>query len=170
MQNITILLDCLEKSYKFAKEFNQELGLRLKLWNEGFMSDLKQLPGLTAQERESISTYLTILFRMYFTPKEGQSIEENSKKLSELSSKVLKDYCLMQSELNAINSSKQEENTNNVTDHEEEENDKELSLTNLHENELERQLQNITPIVSSIILANLSKLSDGDVSIFCCFV
>ena len=47
---------------------------------------------------------------------------------------------------------------------EEEENDKELSLTNLHENELERQLQNITPIVSNIILANLAKLSDDDVS------
>jgi hypothetical protein len=47
------------------------LGLRLKLWNEGFMADLKQLPGLTAQERESISTYLSILFKMYFQPKEG---------------------------------------------------------------------------------------------------
>lgn len=69
----------------------------------------------------------------------------------------------MQSELNAINSSKQEENSNNVVDVEDEEN-KDLSLTNLHENELERQLQNITPIVSNIILANLAKLSDEDVS------
>jgi hypothetical protein len=45
------------------------------------MADLKQLPGLTAQERESILTYITILFRMYFNPKEGLEVEENSKKL-----------------------------------------------------------------------------------------
>ena len=73
------------------------------------MADLKQLPGLTAQERESISTYLQILFKMYFSPKEGQNVDNNSKKLFELCSKVLKDYCLQQSELIAINNSKQEE-------------------------------------------------------------
>lgn len=38
-----------------------------------------------------------------------------------------------------------------------------MSLSNLHENELERQLQNLTPIVSNIILANLLKLSEDDV-------
>jgi hypothetical protein len=31
---------------------------------------------------------------MYFMPKEGQEVEENSKKLFDLCSKVLKDYCL----------------------------------------------------------------------------
>ena len=40
-----------------------------------------------------------------------------------------------------------------------------VMLTNLHENELERQLQNLTPIVSNIILANLLMLSEDDVSI-----
>lgn len=84
----------MDESYRFAKEFNQELGLRLKLWKEGFMADLKQLPGLTAQERDSISTYLKILFRMYFNPKEGLNIESNSKKLFDLCSKVMKDYSL----------------------------------------------------------------------------
>ena len=127
------------------------------------MADLKQLPGLTAQERESISTYLTILFKMYFSPKEGQSIDDNSKKLFDLCSKVLKDYCLQQSELNSINSSKQEENNHaGDVDDEDENSDKDLSLSNLHENELERQLQNITPIVSNIILANLLRLTDND--------
>lgn len=48
LSNLNILLECLDKSYRFAREFNQELGLRLKLWKEGFMADLKQLPGLTA--------------------------------------------------------------------------------------------------------------------------
>jgi len=40
-----------------------------------------------------------------------------------------------------------------------------LMLTNLHENELERQLQNLTPIVSNIILANLLRLSEDDVRV-----
>ena len=112
------------------------------------MADLKQLPGLTAQERESISTYLQILFRMYFQPKEGQNIDNNSKKLFELCSKVLKDYCLQQSELIAINNSKQEETSSRghnaeIEDNEENENEDKgennvLSLSNLHENELER--------------------------------
>lgn len=44
------------------------------------------------------------------------------------------------------------------------EDDKNLQLSNLHENELERQLQNMTPIVSNIILANLMRLSEDDVS------
>lgn len=94
LTNLNILLDCLDRSYRFAKEFNQELGLRLKLWNDGFMADLKQLPGLNAQEREAISNYLKILFRMYFQPKEGLNFEGNSKKLFDLCSKVLKDYVL----------------------------------------------------------------------------
>ena len=75
------------------------------------MADLKQLPGLTAQERESISTYLKILFRMYFQPKEGLNGEANSKKLFDLCSKVLKDYCLQQSELVSIMNSKREDNS-----------------------------------------------------------
>jgi hypothetical protein len=75
------------------------------------MADLKQLPGLTAQERESISTYLKILFRMYFQSKEGLNVESNSKKVFELCSKVLKDYCLQHSELVSIMNSKREENS-----------------------------------------------------------
>lgn len=49
-----------------------------------------------------------------------------------------------------------------VEDDEENE-EKEASLSYLHENELERQIKNLTPIVSNIILANLLKLSDDDV-------
>lgn len=37
------------------------------------------------------------------------------------------------------------------------------SLSNLHEKELQKQLNNMTPIVSSIILANLLRLSEDDV-------
>ncbi len=154
-------MSCVDESYRFAKEFNQELGLRLKLWNEGFMADLKQLPGLTAQERDSISTYLKILFRMYFHPKEGLNIESNSKKLFDLCSKVMKDYCLQQSELVSIMNSKREESSLRhdensrgegiqVDDHMEEDTPEKnhhnsmnqgkitASLSNLHEKELQK--------------------------------
>jgi hypothetical protein len=78
----------------------------------------------------------------------------------------LKDYCLQQSELNSINNSKQEENSHTNGDAEDDEGEeKELSLSNLHENELERQLQSITPVVSNVILGNLLKLQEADVLI-----
>mmetsp|Transcript_22235 Transcript_22235/g.16668 ORF Transcript_22235/g.16668 Transcript_22235/m.16668 type:complete len:228 (+) Transcript_22235:1960-2643(+) len=163
LSNVNILLECLEKSYRFAKEFNQEFGLRMKLWKEGFMADLKQLPRLTSQEKESISAYLLILFRMHFDPKEGLNHAENSKKLFDLCSKVLKDYCLQQSELNTINNSKREEGHQFEGDDEEEpDSDQEPSTTNLHEKEIERSLENLTPIVSVVILGNLLRLSDSD--------
>ncbi len=46
---------------------------------------------------------------MYFNPKEGLNVESNSKKLFDLCSKVLKDYCLQQSELVSIMNSKRQE-------------------------------------------------------------
>jgi hypothetical protein len=114
---------------------------------------------------------------MYFSPKDGLNVESNSKKLFDLCSRVLKDYCLQQSELVSIMNSKREENSqvsssrpsNESALAESEklqafEDDKNLQLSNLHENELERQLQNMTPIVSNIILANLMRLSEDDVS------
>lgn len=48
---------------------------------------------------------------MYFQPKEGLNVENNSKKLFDLCSKVLKDYCLQHSELVSIMNSKREENS-----------------------------------------------------------
>ncbi len=42
------------------------------------------------------------------------------------------------------------------------EDNQQMILSNLHEDELERQLQNMTPIVSNIILANLLRLTEDD--------
>jgi len=104
---------------------------------------------------------------MYFHPKEGLNVESNSKKLFDLCSRVLKDYCLQQSELISIMNSKREESTHSRPSHDldpaDTEDERNKELANLHENELERQLQNMTPIVSNIILANLMRLSEDDV-------
>jgi brefeldin A-inhibited guanine nucleotide-exchange protein len=52
----------LKTSYLFAKRFNENKELRMRLWREGFM---KQPPNLLKQESGSAATYVSILLRMY---------------------------------------------------------------------------------------------------------
>ena len=56
------LMALLKKSFLFAKRFNADKDLRMRLWREGFM---KQPPNLLKQESGSAATYVAILFRMY---------------------------------------------------------------------------------------------------------
>lgn len=56
------LMMLLKSSYLFAKKFNNNKDLRMRLWREGFM---KQPPNLLKQESGSAATYINILFRMY---------------------------------------------------------------------------------------------------------
>ncbi len=56
------LMVLLKKSYLFAKRFNGDKDLRMRLWREGFM---KQQPNLLKQESGSAATYVSILVRMY---------------------------------------------------------------------------------------------------------
>lgn len=56
------LMALLKRSYQFAKRFNDDIELRNRLFQEGFM---KQPPNLLKQESGSASVYVNILFRMY---------------------------------------------------------------------------------------------------------
>ncbi|KAI9668898.1 MAG: guanine nucleotide exchange protein for ADP-robosylation factor [Caeruleum heppii] len=56
------LMVVLKKSFLFARKFNADKDLRMRLWREGFM---KQPPNLLKQESGSAATYVAILFRMY---------------------------------------------------------------------------------------------------------
>lgn len=56
------LMALLKGSYSFAKKFNNNKDLRMRLWREGFM---KQPPNLLKQESGSAATYISILLRMY---------------------------------------------------------------------------------------------------------
>ncbi|KAM0326645.1 hypothetical protein ACHAQA_006514 [Verticillium albo-atrum] len=56
------LMALLKRSYLFARRFNADKELRMRLWREGFM---KQAPNLLKQESGAASTYVAILFRMY---------------------------------------------------------------------------------------------------------
>jgi brefeldin A-inhibited guanine nucleotide-exchange protein len=56
------LMGLLKSSYTFAKKFNNNKELRMRLWREGFM---KQPPNLLKQESGSAACYVSILVRMY---------------------------------------------------------------------------------------------------------
>lgn len=56
------LMALLKSSYTFAKRFNNNKDLRMRLWREGFM---KQPPNLLKQESGSAACYVSILVRMY---------------------------------------------------------------------------------------------------------
>jgi brefeldin A-inhibited guanine nucleotide-exchange protein len=56
------LMALLKKSFLFARHFNNNKELRMRLWREGFM---KQPPNLLKQESGSAATYVAILFRMF---------------------------------------------------------------------------------------------------------
>jgi brefeldin A-inhibited guanine nucleotide-exchange protein len=60
------LMALLKKSFSFARKFNGDKDLRMKLWREGFM---RQPPNLLKQESGSASTYVSILLRMYHDEK-----------------------------------------------------------------------------------------------------
>lgn len=60
--DLLCLMGLLKKSYLFAKKFNGDKDLRMRLWREGFM---KQPPNLLKQESGSAATYVSILVRMY---------------------------------------------------------------------------------------------------------
>lgn len=60
--HLFMLIDCLEKSYRFAQKFNADTELRTALQRMGFM---KQSPNLLKQETSSVTSYIAILIKMY---------------------------------------------------------------------------------------------------------
>ncbi|KAI9332211.1 hypothetical protein BDR26DRAFT_649613 [Obelidium mucronatum] len=90
-KHLFILIDCLERSYQFAKAFNEDMELRMALYRMGFM---KTLPNLLKQETNSVSTYIGILIKMYSDPSEERqgTREEIEKRLIPLSYSILVNY------------------------------------------------------------------------------
>lgn len=60
--NLIALTKLLYQSYTFAKDFNEDYNLRVRLWNAGVVD---KLPNLLKQETSSIGVYISVLFKLY---------------------------------------------------------------------------------------------------------
>ncbi|KAI0131773.1 Sec7 domain-containing protein [Xylariales sp. AK1849] len=89
------LMALLKKSFLFARRFNNDKELRMRLWREGFM---KQPPNLLKQESGSAATYIQILFRMFAdtSPSRAESRPEVEKALAPLCKDVIKGYITLE--------------------------------------------------------------------------
>lgn len=86
------LMALLKKSFLFAKRFNADKDLRMRLWREGFM---KQPPNLLKQESGSAATYVAILFRMFAdtAPERLGSRGDVESALVPLCQDIIRGYC-----------------------------------------------------------------------------
>ncbi|KAI0134852.1 Sec7-domain-containing protein [Daldinia grandis] len=91
------LMALLKKSFLFARQFNEDKDLRMRLWREGFM---KQPPNLLKQESGSAATYIQILFRMFAdtSPSRAESRPEVEKALVPLCKDVIRGYLALEEE------------------------------------------------------------------------
>ncbi|KAH7035768.1 uncharacterized protein B0I36DRAFT_361097 [Microdochium trichocladiopsis] len=91
------LMALLKKSFLFARRFNNDKELRMRLWREGFM---KQPPNLLKQESGAAATYIQILFRMFAdtSPSRADSRPEVEKALIPLCKDVIKGYIALEEE------------------------------------------------------------------------
>ncbi|KAI9206768.1 uncharacterized protein BJ171DRAFT_18598 [Polychytrium aggregatum] len=89
--NLFTLMDCLERSYSFAQNFNSDMDLRMALYRMGFM---KQLPNLLKQETTSVETYVAVLIKMYLdtNPERIATQSEIEKRLIPLAFGIICDY------------------------------------------------------------------------------
>eukprot|EP00917_Polyrhabdina_sp_WS-2016_P008487 GHVP01019027.1.p1 GENE.GHVP01019027.1~~GHVP01019027.1.p1 ORF type:complete len:1779 (-),score=344.86 GHVP01019027.1:1629-6965(-) len=62
ISSLRTLISAVRESHDFAMHFNEQVDLRQKLKNLGFMKDMRALPGLIKQERESLQNLLRMLF------------------------------------------------------------------------------------------------------------
>ncbi|KAI0481990.1 Sec7-domain-containing protein [Xylariaceae sp. FL0804] len=91
------LMSLLKKSFLFAKRFNEDKDLRMRLWREGFM---KQPPNLLKQESGSAATFIQILFRMFgdASPSRADSRPEVERALVPLCQDIVRGYLALEEE------------------------------------------------------------------------
>ncbi|KAL2066343.1 hypothetical protein VTL71DRAFT_2414 [Oculimacula yallundae] len=91
------LMGLLKKSFLFAKKFNENKELRMRLWREGFM---KQPPNLLKQESGSAATYVSILLRMYHDDSEERKSNRGDTEaaLVPLCADIIRGFTLLEEE------------------------------------------------------------------------
>lgn len=101
-EELLALMQTLRRSFEFAKKFNNDRELRMRLWKIGFM---KQLPNLLKQETSSAATYINILLRMYIdeAPDRVSSKKDIERALFPLCDEIVSSYVELEVESQARN-------------------------------------------------------------------
>ncbi|WWC88824.1 uncharacterized protein L201_003737 [Kwoniella dendrophila CBS 6074] len=96
-EHLLRFMGVLDDSWKFARKFNANKDLRMKLWKVGFM---KQLPNLLKQESSSAATLINVLLRMYSDPRDAHRATRNGvlERLVPLATEVIKDFIALDPE------------------------------------------------------------------------
>ncbi|WVQ96796.1 hypothetical protein IAU59_003903 [Kwoniella sp. CBS 9459] len=96
-EHLLRFMGVLDDSWKFARKFNANKDLRMKLWKVGFM---KQLPNLLKQESSSAATLINVLLRMYRDPREAHRATRSGvlERLVPLATEIIKDFIALDPE------------------------------------------------------------------------
>ncbi|OCF43947.1 guanine nucleotide exchange protein for ADP-robosylation factor [Kwoniella heveanensis CBS 569] len=96
-EHLLRFMGVLDDSWRFARKFNADKDLRMKLWKVGFM---KQLPNLLKQESSSAATLINVLLRMYRDPREAHRATRSGvlDRLVPLGTEIIKDFIALDPE------------------------------------------------------------------------
>ncbi|TXT13291.1 hypothetical protein VHUM_00658 [Vanrija humicola] len=96
-EHLLRFMGVLDDSWRFARKFNADKDLRMKLWKVGFM---KQLPNLLKQESSSAATLINVLLRMYRDPREAHQATRGGvlDRLVPLGTEVIRDFIAIDAE------------------------------------------------------------------------
>jgi brefeldin A-inhibited guanine nucleotide-exchange protein len=96
-EHLLRFMGVLDDSWRFARKFNADKDLRMRLWKVGFM---KQLPNLLKQESSSAATLITVLLRMYRDPREAHMAARSGvlDRLIPLSTEITRDFIAIDAE------------------------------------------------------------------------
>ena len=124
---IWFLITGLEDSLKCSRRFNSMIPLRMKLKQAGFMKNIKQLPGLLKQERETFTTLISLLCKRSLTSTDFRVAE----KYRMICDTLAKDYLRKEEQLEALSENQDVEHA-----------------------DLERELSGLAPIISELMLTS----------------
>jgi brefeldin A-inhibited guanine nucleotide-exchange protein len=96
-EHLLRFMGVLDDSWRFARKFNANKDLRMRLWKVGFM---KQLPNLLKQESSSAATLIDVLLRMYRDPRKAHQAARGGvlDRLIPLGTEITRDFIAIDAE------------------------------------------------------------------------
>lgn len=101
-EHLLRFMGVLDDSWRFARKFNVNKDLRMRLWKVGFM---KQLPNLLKQESSAAATLINALLRMYRDPREAHQATRGGvlDRLVPLATEITRDFIAIDAEVQPRN-------------------------------------------------------------------